>query len=97
MQRRFVLSIALLIVASTQAAAQSPADPELLAVIKQIKAIDNHAHPLKVVRAGEPADHDFDAYRWKASSHFRPHSAWSSTIPSSSRRGRRCMDTNIPT
>lgn len=61
MQRRFVLSIALLIVASTQAAAQSPADPELLAVIKQIKAIDNHAHPLKVVRAGEPADHDFDA------------------------------------
>jgi uncharacterized protein len=39
--------------------AQTP-DPQLLAQINQIKAIDNHSHPPKVVAAGEKDD-DYDA------------------------------------
>lgn len=41
------------------AGAQSP-DPQLLAEISKIKAIDNHSHPPKVVAPGEKDD-DFDA------------------------------------
>lgn len=41
------------------ARAQS-ADPQLLAEINKIKAIDNHSHPPKLVSAGEKDD-DFDA------------------------------------
>ena len=37
------------------------ADPGLLAEIQAIPAIDNHAHPVRVVGAGEPADRGFDA------------------------------------
>ncbi len=36
------------------------ADPQLLAEIQKIKAIDNHSHPPKVVAAGEK-DNDYDA------------------------------------
>jgi uncharacterized protein len=39
--------------------AQTP-DPQLLAEINKIKAIDNHSHPPKLVAAGEKDD-DFDA------------------------------------
>src|SRR5438270_3092440 len=41
-------------------AAAQTADPQLLAEINKIKAIDNHSHPPKVVSAGEKDD-DFDA------------------------------------
>ena len=41
--------------------AQTKADPDLLANIEKIKAIDNHAHPLKYVPEGEKADDEFDA------------------------------------
>lgn len=41
--------------------AQTVADRSLLAEISKIKAIDNHAHPLKYVAAGEKADDEFDA------------------------------------
>ncbi|KAA0226869.1 amidohydrolase [candidate division KSB1 bacterium] len=37
------------------------ADPALVAEIAKIKAIDHHAHPLRVVRDGEPADNEYDA------------------------------------
>jgi predicted TIM-barrel fold metal-dependent hydrolase len=40
--------------------AQTAPDPQLLAEIMQIKAFDNHAHPLKVVGAGE-TDTEYDA------------------------------------
>jgi len=39
----------------------APADPDLLAEIQTIRAIDNHAHPVRMVSAGEPADRGFDA------------------------------------
>jgi hypothetical protein len=44
---------------STPSHAQN-ADPQLLAEIQKIKAIDNHSHPPKLVSAGEKDD-DFDA------------------------------------
>ncbi len=41
--------------------AQTMADPALRAEIDKIKAIDNHAHPLRVVADGESPDIEFDA------------------------------------
>jgi uncharacterized protein len=41
--------------------AQTKADSSLLTEIYKIKAIDNHAHPLKYVADGEKADDEFDA------------------------------------
>ena len=46
---------------STQVLAQAGVDRDLLNEISKIKAIDNHAHPLKHVGPGEPADTEFDA------------------------------------
>ena len=40
---------------------QTPADPQLAAAIEKIKAIDNHAHPLRYVAPGEKPDDEFDA------------------------------------
>ena len=40
---------------------QALADPDLLAEIQSIRAIDNHAHPVRVVAAGEQPDRGFDA------------------------------------
>jgi uncharacterized protein len=45
---------------STLGAAQTTTDPDLLAQISQIKAVDNHTHVSKVVAPGE-VDDDFDA------------------------------------
>jgi predicted TIM-barrel fold metal-dependent hydrolase len=42
-------------------AAQSRADADLLSEIFKIKAIDNHAHPLRYVAPGEKADDEYDA------------------------------------
>src|SRR5258708_32900931 len=41
--------------------AQTRIDTDLLNEISRIKAIDNHAHPLKYVASGEKADDEFDA------------------------------------
>lgn len=40
---------------------QAGVDRDLLKDINKIKAIDNHAHPVKYVAPGEPADTEFDA------------------------------------
>src|SRR5215813_7515230 len=40
---------------------QSGVDRDLLSDILKIKAIDNHAHPLKYVAPGEKPDDEFDA------------------------------------
>ena len=53
-------TLAAALVASV-ALAQTTADPELAAAIAEIKAIDNHAHPLRWVAAGEKPDDEFDA------------------------------------
>lgn len=44
-----------------QRPAATPYDPELLAEIQKIRAFDNHAHPVRVVGAGEKPDRGFDA------------------------------------
>ncbi|MFN2578708.1 MAG: amidohydrolase family protein [Pyrinomonadaceae bacterium] len=41
--------------------AQAGVDRDLLSEIMKIRAIDNHAHPLKYVSEGEKADDEFDA------------------------------------
>jgi len=42
-------------------AGQAGVDRDLLSEIMKLKAIDNHAHPVKFVAEGEPADTEFDA------------------------------------
>ncbi|MEK6285876.1 MAG: amidohydrolase family protein [Acidobacteriota bacterium] len=42
-------------------AAQATADPQLVAEIAKIKAIDNHAHPLRFVPEGDKPDDEYDA------------------------------------
>jgi uncharacterized protein len=46
---------------SVAVSAQTKADPDLLANINKIKAIDNHAHPLRYVAEGEKTDDEYDA------------------------------------
>lgn len=43
------------------AVAQGAVDPELAHYINGIRAIDNHAHPMRPVPPGAPADTDYDA------------------------------------
>src|SRR5438093_9954883 len=61
MRRFAVLTIAVLMAGSAPIRAQTVADPSLIAEISKIKAIDNHAHPLKYVAGGEKADDEYDA------------------------------------
>lgn len=46
---------------STVARAQSPVDSALVRYIASIRAIDNHAHPMRPLQQGAPADSEFDA------------------------------------
>jgi uncharacterized protein len=56
-----------MLIAACQRVAEQPAhptaniDPELRAEIAGIKAIDNHAHPVRPVAAGEAPDAEYDA------------------------------------
>jgi len=58
--RAFILSLLLTAGAYSMIGAQASVDPSLLAEIRKIRAIDNHAHPPKLTAAGEKDD-DFDA------------------------------------
>ncbi|HEY6804586.1 MAG TPA: amidohydrolase family protein [Pyrinomonadaceae bacterium] len=58
---RILLVVVVLTLSASSVFAQSPPDPQLLAEINKIKAIDNHAHPLKYVAEGEKPDDEFDA------------------------------------
>jgi len=53
--------ILLVILVSIPAFAQYPADPQLLSEINKIKAIDNHAHPMRYVAEGGKPDDEYDA------------------------------------
>ena len=55
-----LLVIAIILAVLATAARGQTADPDLLATINKIKAIDNHSHPPKLVAPGEKDD-DFDA------------------------------------
>jgi len=53
--------IAFICISPIYTQAQTPPDPQLLAEINKIKAIDNHAHPLRYVGEGEKPDDEYDA------------------------------------
>ena len=53
--------LVILVAAVPNALAQTTADPQLAAAIAKIKAIDNHAHPLRYDAPGEKPDDEFDA------------------------------------
>ena len=55
------LLLLLFLLPIAEASSQTTADAELVAAIAKIKAIDNHAHPLRYVPAGEKPDDEFDA------------------------------------
>ena len=61
MKKSAILMCLLLATGSAQVRAQVAVDRDLLAEISRIKAIDNHAHPLKYVAEGEKPDDEFDA------------------------------------
>jgi predicted TIM-barrel fold metal-dependent hydrolase len=56
-----VLLLLLVLLPIAEASSQTTADVELVAAIAKIKAIDNHAHPLRYVAPGEKPDDEFDA------------------------------------
>ena len=49
------------VIARVETQAQTNPDSQLVAAIARIKAIDNHAHPLRYVAPGEKPDDEFDA------------------------------------
>ena len=49
------------VITVSNAQAQTTADAQLVDAIARIKAIDNHAHPLRYVAPGEKPDDEFDA------------------------------------
>ena len=55
------LLLLLVLLPISEAASQTTADPQLLTAIAGIKAVDNHAHPLRYVAPGEKPDDEFDA------------------------------------
>ena len=62
MSRSVVLVAAgIALVLTNGASAQSPVDSALVAYIASIRAVDNHAHPMRPVAPGAPADSEFDA------------------------------------
>src|SRR5436190_22805623 len=60
---RDVLILALLAMGITAPTivAQAPVDSSLASYIAGIRAVDNHAHPMRAIRVGAPADTEFDA------------------------------------
>jgi len=61
---RLLLIASLLLASCARPVSQSPSsqvDPQLAGEIANVKAIDNHAHPVRPTASGEPADHEYDA------------------------------------
>jgi len=56
-----IVWLAFVVVFTRSHSAQTNADPQLVAEIAKIKAIDNHAHPFRFVAEGDKPDDEFDA------------------------------------
>ena len=56
-----IAALAASTVRATDLAAQAPVDSALAAYIAGVRAIDAHAHPMRLVAAGAPADSEYDA------------------------------------
>ena len=61
MARPLLVVAALSLLAGPRIPAQEPIDSALARYINGIRAIDDHAHPMRPVAPGAPADTDFDA------------------------------------
>ena len=62
MLRRFAILLPILILtACAPSGGNARVDPQLAAEIAKIQAIDNHAHPVRPVLAGEKPDDEYDA------------------------------------
>jgi predicted TIM-barrel fold metal-dependent hydrolase len=61
MRRYSTLLLATLALTGCTQAPPPAADADLAAEIQRIRAIDNHAHPVRITQPGEPADRFFDA------------------------------------
>jgi uncharacterized protein len=59
--QRFVLLSMISLVVAAAAEGQAPADSALARYIYSVRAIDEHAHPMRPVTAGAAPDTDFDA------------------------------------
>jgi predicted TIM-barrel fold metal-dependent hydrolase len=59
--RSLMLAAAFLALCGCAPRARTPYDADLMREIEGIRAIDNHAHPVRVVGAGEQPDRGFDA------------------------------------
>ncbi len=59
--KKFAIGVILLASWTMRVPAQTVVNPSLLAEISKIKAVDNHAHPLKYVAEGEKPDDEYDA------------------------------------
>ena len=55
------VAVLVLTLAACERAPLPPADPDLLKEIQSIRAIDNHAHPVRPTAPGEAPDRDYDA------------------------------------
>ena len=64
-----ILLLAFLVIVP-HTSAQTVADPQLTSAIAKIKAVDNHAHPLRYVATGEKPDDEFDALPLDAIGNF---------------------------
>src|SRR6478609_5278169 len=65
-RKSFAVAVSVSLIAAflslpAQVRGQAGVDRDLLSEIMKIKAIDNHAHPLKYVAEGEKPDDEFDA------------------------------------
>ena len=58
---RFALASALLLGSCAAPPPAASVDPQLAREIADIKAIDNHAHPVRPTPPGEPPEHEYDA------------------------------------
>ncbi len=61
MRPRWLVSLALLILSGCARPPEGSVDAGLASEIQGIRAIDNHAHPVRIVNPGEPPDRGFDA------------------------------------
>ena len=61
-RRRLALSVmAFALLMPATAVAQAPVDSALARYINGIRAIDDHAHPMRPIAPGAPADSEYDA------------------------------------
>src|SRR3954466_14142602 len=61
MRFRVILGFAAVCTFAVPVTAQTPVDSSLLAYVNGIRAVDSHAHPMRPVSVGAPADTEFDA------------------------------------